>query len=171
MGGSVGWAIVKPRETRRKVVIKARLRAASGWHDACILDVSSRGMMLQTPAVAARGAYVEIRRGQQVIVARVAWAQQQRFGVQSQDPVPIEALLGQPEREGPAASSTMERRAVPRPIERRHEESRERGKRVEFAGLVLAGTCAAMVAFGADGEALARPVAAISAVMAPATLR
>lgn len=163
--------MVKPRETRRKVVIKARLRAANGWHDACILDVSSRGLMLQTPAAATRGAYVEIRRGQQVIVARVAWAQQHRFGVQSQDPVPIEALLGGPDGERPAASPAVDRRAVARTIERRADESRLKGRAFEFAGMVMACTCAAMIAYAAVGEALAHPMAAIAAAMDPSSVR
>ena len=158
---------MKLRETRRKVLIKARMRGPNGWHDASILDLSSRGMLLHAPTAAARGAYVEIRRGHHVIVARVAWAHQQRFGVRSQDPVPVEELLGNVDATASPPSAQSERRAVPRPTERPEDASRHRGRAFEFAGVVLAGLCAASVAYAAIGEALARPMAAISAAIDP----
>ena len=53
--------LFKPRETRQKVVLPARMRAGAGAVDVCIRDVSSRGMLIQAgvpPPTAAAGALV-----------------------------------------------------------------------------------------------------------------
>ena len=90
------------------------MRVGAAWHDVCILDISSRGLALQTADPPPRGSYLEVRRGRHVIVARVVWADQQRLGVLSQDPLAIDAIIGEPD--GAKARAAAD---GARPVERR----------------------------------------------------
>lgn len=159
---------MKPREQRRKTLIRARMRCAAGWTDVCIVNLSARGAGLQCASPPASGAYVEIRRGAHVVVARVAWSSGHRFGVRSQDPIAIDALIAEPsaaDARPPAPDSRpVERRARPR-TEPRHERSRHLARTAEFACMALFGAGAAVGIYGVVEEALARPMSAITAAM------
>jgi hypothetical protein len=153
-----------PRELRRRVVIPARLRHGASWSDTCILNVSSRGPMIHSGRPMLEGTQVEIRRGDHVIVARVMWRDGGRAGLRAEERVPVEEImtLGQsPSLQLTAA--TGERRRQPRSEER----SGLRGRAIEFAGVAviavsLAGACLAMIE-----QAFARPLAMVSAALAP----
>ena len=153
---------MKPREVRRSVMIKARMRGPAGWQDACILNLSQRGLLVQSSSPAPCGAYVEIRRGPHVVVGRVVWAYDRRFGVRAQDVLPVAALLTDGPASPVAAASPLppaERRAAPRAPDRHHEQSRLRARATEFIGLVFVGALAATFAYSAVADALARPLA------------
>ncbi len=59
----------RPRELRRRVVLPARLRIGSRWNDTCILNISSRGLLIHSPRLGNEGSGVELRRGGEVIEA------------------------------------------------------------------------------------------------------
>jgi hypothetical protein len=161
---------MKAREERRKVLIRARMRGPDGWHDACILNISTRGLMVQAAQPAKRGAYIEIRRGAHVIVGRVAWSSRHRLGLRAQDRLPVEALISDPDATvaTPAGQRPgVDRRAANRSAARANEGSRQRAGAFEFASIILAGAFAASMAYSAVGEALARPMATISAAIDP----
>ncbi|QNP42404.1 hypothetical protein H9L15_08755 [Sphingomonas daechungensis] len=88
-------------------MIRARMRSSSAWHDVCILNVSLHGLGVQSAEPPARGTYVEIRRGRQTIVARVAWNKGHRAGLRSQDPIFLTALLNDTSGEAPAAGKVQ----------------------------------------------------------------
>lgn len=142
------------------------MRAGATWTDACILNMSSHGMLVHAPTTPSRGSYLEIRRGGYVIVARVVWANDNRFGVQTQDVVPADDLIRNPD--GAARTSSqhpsafVERRATPR---QRHETSRWRARAFEFGTFVLLGGIAATLMLGAMGELLARPLALVETAL------
>ena len=140
------------------------MRLGGAWSDACILNISSRGMLLQSARPPGRGSYVEIRRGPHVIVARVVWAKQHRFGVKSQDCLAVDLLVGEAGgSEGAAAGPVLvERRAAPR-RRSRADSSRAFGRAFEFACIGCLAAMGATVLLGAVHEALARPFAAVSA--------
>lgn len=144
------------------------MRSGTSWSDACILNLSSRGMLVKTPVAPSRGSYLEIRRGPYVIIARVVWANADRFGVQTQDLVPAEELInqhGQPATAaGPSGSGFAERRAVAR-HSTLHEASRWRARAVEFGAFAFLGAAGATVALGAVGELLASPLAAVETAL------
>ncbi len=156
---------MKPREPRRKVLINARMRCGASWSDACILNLSKRGMLVQSPEAPSRGSYLEIRRGSHVIVARVVWANSNRFGIRSQDDIPAEELIEDRAKpasaQGAGALPGYERRTRPR-TNQPHDASRWRSRSMEFAGLAIAGSAAAYLVFGAVSESLGRPIAAVS---------
>ena len=160
---------MKPREPRKKVMIKARMRVGAAWHDACILDMSSRGLMIQASDPPPGGSYLELRRGRHVIVARVMWTRDRRAGLRSQDPLPTEAIISEPDfSSGPPIIAGVERRAEPlaraRPAPQ-HEHSRWRSRAWEFASLAFIGGVLATFAFDAVANALERPMTAVEGAL------
>lgn len=151
-------------------MIKARMRAGALWSDALILNLSSRGMLVRSDQSPGRGSYLEIRRGHHVMVARVVWSGAGRFGVRTQDPVPAEELIHDPDgAASPAASDTngfRERRAAPRTLQYRHEASRHSARIGQFAAFSLVSGLAALLIGMAVMEAVARPLAAAKLALA-----
>jgi hypothetical protein len=142
------------------VVLPARLRAGAGWDDACILNLSSRGLMVQAQANLSRGRYVELRRGPHVIVARVVWRDGNRAGLQAQDRLPVEQIVTlqqSPALQVSAGTRAVERRSAPRS----HERSREQSRLVEFVAIAVLGASLSGAAYGLVADALAKPMLAV----------
>lgn len=154
----------KPRELRRRVVIPARLRHGASWSDTCIVNLSSRGLMIHTGREIAKGTEVELRRGDHVIVARVMWREGGRAGLRAEERVPVEDImtLGQSSALRLTAA-TKERRKHPRP----EEQSRFRGRAIEFAGVLVIGASLGGAGLAMVETAFARPLALVSAALAP----
>ena len=166
---------MKPREPRRKALVRGRMRLGADWRDVNILNISSRGLLLHAAPPPERGAYVEVRRGTHVIVARVVWSSQERFGVRSQDPLCVDSIISESAQtsEGPGnarmGATGADRRAVRRDNSRSgdpHERSRQVSRLVEFLCLSAFGAFLAAAGFGAVGDGLGRPVAMVSAALA-----
>ena len=154
----------KPRELRRRVVVPARLRHGASWSDACILNISSRGLMIHSGRPMVEGTQVEVRRGDHVILARVMWRDGGRAGLRAEERVPVEEImtLGQsPSLQLTAAN--RERRKHPRAADR----SRLRGRAIEFAGVLTIAASLAGAALVIIEQAFARPLALVSAALAP----
>jgi hypothetical protein len=154
-----------PRELRRRVVLPARMRTESSWCDACILNISSRGMMIHVGRGAPQGDMIELRRGHHVIVARVVWRNGSRAGLHSDDRLPVDEILSlsqAPALQLTAAGAFAERRRQPR---REHERSRWRGRLFEFASVAVVGGSFAVTIFSLVEEALAKAMDAIRAAL------
>ena len=159
---------MKPREDRQKVMIKARMRSGASWHDVCILNVSLHGLGIQSAEPPERGTYVEICRGTQAIIARVAWSKGHRAGLRAQDAIFVRALINDNVAAPPQRISQgrpVERRRAPRTAQQSHESSRLVGRAMEFACLALFVGALAMTAFGAVEQALAAPLSQISSAL------
>ncbi|HJP67453.1 MAG TPA: PilZ domain-containing protein [Sphingomicrobium sp.] len=106
-------------ETRRQVVIPARLRSGAQWSDACILNISQRGMMIHSGFAGPRGSTIELCRGDHVIVARVVWRDGARAGLHSDERVPAEQIMALTQSANIRALTSdgvlIERRRHPRP--------------------------------------------------------
>ena len=167
---------MKPREPRRTCLIKARIRLDGVWKDACIRNISSRGMLVQADSPPGRGTYIDIYSGKHVVVGRVAWSSGRRFGLQSQDRLNIDALLGQPDlsaidyRKAAQTNPAFERRSVPRQdaaaLHWRSERNRHLATAFQFACIVVAGATLCLSLAAAASETLARPLAAVSVALA-----
>lgn len=151
----------KPRELRRRVLVTARLRDGATWSDTCILNISSRGLLIQTRQPLTEGKEVEIRRGDHAILARVVWRDGARTGLQAEDRVPVEEImtLGRSAGLQLTAEPHRERRRRPRP----EDHSRLRGRAIEFLGIVLLAISLAATARGMVEQAFARPLAIVTA--------
>ena len=148
------------------MLLDARLRQDGGWSDARILDISTFGLMAITADAPRRGAYVEINRGTQRIVARVVWARDGRFGARVQDAIAVDSMTSGVGAALPSpADPDRERRLRPRgerPEERRQRSSRW-SRRIEFLAVGALGCAAAVLAFDAVRETLSKPLQAMEA--------
>lgn len=156
----------RPRELRRRVVMPARLRSSLGWTDACILNISSRGLMIHSSRAGPQGSVVELWRGDHVIVARVMWQDGARAGLQTDERLAVEDILSLSSSAAMSltASNPMagERRARPRD---EPDRRKQQGRMIEFVSVVLAGCMFAATAYGMVTQALARPMALIHAAL------
>jgi len=151
-------------------MIQARMRDGALWSDALILNMSSRGLLVRSDQSPNRGSYLEIRRGTYLIVARVVWSTAGRFGVQTQDMVPAERLINDPDAAAAPASSIkagqQERRAASRSIETRHDASRQKARAFEFAAISLVCALVAILIGSAMAKVVAKPLQAAQTAFA-----
>lgn len=159
---------MKNREARTAIVMPARMRTDSGWHDATIRNVSSHGAMLQTCGRAPdRGTYIELRRDTLVFVGRIVWSTANRCGVATRERIDLCALRnparGQAMRVG--GDRRRQARTAPRPgID--HAIVR---RRIEASSLLFAILCATMAIGDLAYHALQRPGVAIAAALGAAS--
>ena len=176
---NLGWAIVasldlqmgqalKTRSPRQKVLITTRMRVSAGWTDACILNISARGLMIQAASPSpARGSYVEIRRGARIIIGRVMWSEQRRFGLATQDQLDVESIIALPGGDpdsppsSPAVTAGFERRSAVRRHATVFERSRQWSSAFEFVCIAVFGAAGCMLAFGAMTQVFVAPMAAV----------
>ena len=156
----------RPRELRRRVILPARLRTGVDWSDTCILNISSRGLLIQSARPALPGSLVELRRGEHVILARVMWRDGSRLGLRSDDCVPVEEIMsvGAAEclRLVASEGSLIERRRAPRLDP---HQARSQGRAVEFAATIVAAIIFAGGTWAMAHQALARPLATVQAAL------
>ena len=147
------------------MVVPARLRDGRSWSDTCILNVSSRGLMIQTSRQLAEGNQVEVRRGNYVIRARVMWRDGARTGLRSDELVPVDDIMtiGQSTAlQLTAAGAGADRRRQLRP----EEQGRSRGRAYEFAGALVVGLAVTFAGISMVERAFARPMAVVASVLA-----
>lgn len=141
----------RKRELRRQVLIPCRMKSARGWGDACIHNVSSRGLMIAGDDPLVAGEYIDIRRGRQVVIGRVIWHRGRFSGIRTQDVISADALVNEPRLEGKPLSSTSSddrrdaRNRLVSEIDaaRRMERSRSVSSALQFGALCLFGLVAA----------------------------
>jgi hypothetical protein len=108
------------------------------------------------------GSHIELRRGGELVIARVVWRKNHRIGLSSRDPLPVETIISCNTAEAASPSGyaglvAVERRALPRDPDR----SVARARAFEFLSLVLIGTVLAIAAAAQVREALAKPGSAV----------
>ncbi len=117
------------------------------WSNGCIHDVSDRGLLISSAEPPRIGTYVDIRRGTLVIIGRVVWSGGRRFGVRTQDPVSLAALVSEPvlktrpvtaDRRGADRKDSGRLQTVRR-IAARAERSRRWSSAFQFACLTIVG--------------------------------
>lgn len=132
---------MRPRQPRHAVRLSARLRDDRGWRDLQILNLSEGGLRGRCLDAPERGAYLEIRRGHRIIVAKVVWSHGDQFGMASQTHIDIPAFVKQAELaqafDVSAATRPFERRSSPRKTTNA-DFSRYRGRALEFFGVLAA---------------------------------
>lgn len=102
------------RGPRRKVLLRAEMRAGGPKMDICIRDVSTRGMLVQAGVPPPRGTYVEIVTAGVPIVGKVVWAGNRRFGIAMRDPIDVRGFVERIERPGAASKPPRVESAKPR---------------------------------------------------------
>ena len=153
----------KPRELRRRVMLRARLRAGAGWSDACILNVSSRGLMINSTTAASpqMGSRIEVRHGEHVIVAEVVWRSGTRTGLRSEKRVPVEEIMALSSAPSLQLTATQWPKVDRRKKPRSHDESRLRSRAIEFAGIAIVAVSLAAGVLTMVQQAFAAPLARV----------
>ncbi len=165
--------LLKPREERKPVFVRARLRTDRGWSDVTIGNVSSRGLMLQCTSPLRRNDFIEVRYQHVCVIGRIVWVGGTRCGVRTQDKVDVAGLLsrGSAKRRKPGE----DRRAVVRKVERPHrarapadtaESSRRMARLFDWAVVAIGGGAAAAFVAGIVYSALSAPLARIGVALA-----
>jgi hypothetical protein len=151
----------RPREWRRRVVLPARLRTDSGWSDACILNISSRGLLIHAKRPTVPGSTIELRHGEHAIVARVMWSNGPRVGLRAEERLPVEQILSLGQAPALQLTAVNGRPAERRKRPRTHEDNRARGRLFEFAAIAMLAAAVAGFAFDIVHHALSKPLDAV----------
>lgn len=155
----------KPRELRRRVILPARMRTPGGWSDACILNISSRGLLVHSVKVPDEGGTVELRHLDCAIVARVVWRDGAKAGLQAEQPIAVNEILSLSQSASLSLNTARDVFAERRARPRSHEDNRIRARSAEFASIAFIGIWLAGGLFVLVKEALARPLAQVEAVL------
>ncbi|WP_133365896.1 PilZ domain-containing protein [Qipengyuania sediminis] len=160
------------RETRRTVRISVRVRTDAGWIDATVRNLSTRGMMLDSPQPLRRNQFVEVTRGHRRVVGRIVWSEAERCGLHSQDMIDIAGLLATPGTPSGVERRSQSRAGTPAPrrpvgIADQAHFARLVGRTIERGALVIAGAAVAALIAAAALDTLARPFEQVDAVLAP----
>ena len=144
-------------------MLPARMRTSRGWSDACILNVSSRGLMVHSNMTAFKEGTVELRHGDHSIIAHVIWRQGAKAGLRAKDPIPVDAMLSVSEAQlvQGLGLPLAERRRRPRT----HDDSRDQGRMFEFTIIAV---IASALGFGFSfwvSEVLTQPLAIIRSAL------
>lgn len=157
----------RPRELRRRVVLPARLRMGADWSDTCILNISSRGLLIQSGRPAPPGSAVELRRGDHVIVARAMWRDGAHIGLKSEGRIPVEEMLSLGHAKAlqlvAPEGALVERRRKPR---EEHCRVRQQARAFEFVVAVFIAVLLTGLVWGMAHEAMAKPLASVQAALA-----
>ncbi|GGC35875.1 hypothetical protein GCM10011371_24080 [Novosphingobium marinum] len=92
-------------EDRTRALIKVRLRGAGDERDACILDVSTRGLLVTSARPPERGEFIELVAAGHSLIGQVKWASSRRFGVALRERVSVLGLVA-----GDKGDITLEQR-------------------------------------------------------------
>jgi hypothetical protein len=156
----------RPRELRRRVALPARLRSGIQWSDTCILNISSRGLMIHSGRAAPKGSLVELRRGQLVIVARVVWRDGARVGLQSDERLPIAEIMSVGHCGAlhlvACSDARIERRNQPR---QSATDARLRARALEFVGVGAIAFSIVLSVWAMAQQAFALPLAQVEAAL------
>ena len=134
------------------MMIRARLRGAGPERDACILDVSSRGLAATAENPPQRGDYVELDVGDHKLVGQVKWSSMRRFGLVLRQRISAISLIS-----GDGDAIKLQERAAARKREDRKRNSGGNAaikRKIEFAIFLVVGAVAIFVMVGYVGAAL-----------------
>ena len=156
----------RQRELRRRVLVPARLRTDAEWCDVRILNISSRGLLIQLPRPAPAGSTVQIFRGDHLIVAEVMWSNAGRSGLRSEERLPVEEILSLKQScalQSIATSGALhDRRRQSRAVA---QDSRLTGRAMEFAAVGAIAVSLAVSVWAMAEHALSSPLASASAAL------
>jgi hypothetical protein len=166
MGASKTRLSQRSRELRRRVVLPARLRAGAQWSETCILNISSRGLLIHSGRPAPKGTQVELHRGDHVIIARVMWCDGVKVGLQVEEKLPVQEIIAA----GPSRTLQVAAFNGARVERRQHsrssaDDARLRGRVMEFVAVTGIAATLAISVWAMAQQAFARPMAQIASAL------
>ncbi len=164
----------RQREPRVKVVVPCRMNHGGKWADACIHNISSRGMMVAADGSVKTGDYIDIRRGTLIIIGRVMWRKDRFFGVRTQDRISVQTIVGEPRRAAagaaPDPAGQGDRRLSSRLVQEARaacnvERSRVISSAIQYGFLACGAVAAALFVATQVHEMLASPLHAVETAL------
>jgi hypothetical protein len=150
-------------EDRTRLMIRATLRDGGPEREACLLDLSSRGLMASVFEAPRRGAFVELTVGRHALVGQVQWSEGRRFGMKLRERIDVLAVIGN--EAGPTAlEAARKARGRPSP-EATFAYSRHVAQGFTMGILIAGMATGAVVAAQLVARSLA-PLAVVSASLA-----
>lgn len=158
---------MREREPRYAVSLPAKMRIDNRWSDAAIQNVSAHGLMMKAARPPKLGAYVEIRRATNLIIARVVWVKNALFGLRTQDRLDLRSLLYAAARPAGSAELPIVDRRHSWRMEpgRTHEQARVLGERLQFVVALIAIVVLTFFAAQEVWHVLGAPLAAVQAAL------
>ena len=148
--------MLKPRETRHPVLIRAQMRGEGPTTEICVRNISTRGMLLQACRPPVPGSYIEVVLPGSRVTARVIWASDRRFGVSTRERIRLSDFVGTM-REGSGRKMIAGPRARAAALAaRRPDQAQSAGRAMQFVFLLLCGAVAAAFAAGLAFSTLAQ---------------
>jgi len=144
-------------------MVRAQLRARNAEHEACILDISTRGLSATSAHPPTRGDYIELAVGQHNIIGQVKWSSERRFGVAFRERISvIAAISGKGNLALPG-----HRQAARVSLQRNSDGSLTTGSRLEFYIFAAAAALAVFIITNYASTTLSLLEIARSAVASP----
>lgn len=146
----------KPRvELRVRAMVRARLRDACGERDVCIIDVSTKGLLLTAAVPPVRGEFVEIHIGRNRLAGQVKWSGNHRFGLSLRERVSIAAMVEGGTQTVALARSVGQARARNSMGDALRGNPQMLGRMVDFALRLVAVAAVAWAGYEIVGQAFA----------------
>ena len=131
------------------MLARARLRGSGPERDACVVNVSSRGLAVTADNPPRRGEIVEVVVGDNRLVGEVKWSDVRRFGMILRERISVISLIS-----GDSAGVTLKRKEALRREKARAAADRSSiARKFQFVVFAAAGAVATIVAaeFVSDG--------------------
>jgi hypothetical protein len=137
------------------------MRTAAVWVDVSVLNISRRGMMVRCDRAPKRGTIVELRKGHVIVIGRVVWSIEHRFGVRTQDPIGLDALTADQARHQGEDRRRGARNAISAHASRRPARSREIASAAQYIAVVILVSLAAVGGAIEVYKLLSAPIVAV----------
>jgi hypothetical protein len=157
--------MLKAREEREKVVLRARMRADGPPVDVCIRDISSFGMMLQAGSPPSRGTYVEIETAHEIVVGRVIWTRERKFGIKTRDRITLSRMRGRAVLDAAAGAPCRRPRRRGLAVAAHPDGARLLGRAIDFTIVAAAAAALAAIFGGLAYGTLSKPFATVSVML------
>lgn len=166
-------ASMNEREQRQPVRLSVRFKTDSGWSDAQIRNISSGGMMAVCESPPRRGTYVELRRGDSIVVGRVMWTCDDRFGLKSQDKINLQYLTASISQTTKESEERRKRARVEEQLRQNRPSAAELAARsailsraFQFVAIAVVAGAAVLILAESAYNALSKPLASAETVFA-----
>lgn len=164
---------MKTREQRLAVNFAARMRCDGEWFNVSVRDMSAHGLLVKPGAELRHRSYVELQRGNQIVIGQVVWSQDGKTGLRSQDRIDLNDMMCASKQKGnarPAVATTFGTRTPSIDEARRNAAERaERGRafarNFQFIAIGAAGMAGCAVIFMAVTNVLGKAFATTMAAL------
>lgn len=157
--------MAKEREDRTRTMLRATLRDGHAERDACVLDLSYRGLMATSTPAPRRGAYITLNVGRHELDGQVQWSEGRRFGVRLRERIDVLAVMGN--EAGPTLLAAAQKARGRPSLEARAAFARQVAQGFTYGIFIAVAAAGAGLAGQLVFHSLHAPLSKIEAVLKP----